>query len=442
MKKEEEIINRYLDQRLNPEELEELDQLLQKDSLLRKKFYNQSNVVTALEEEFEQTEASPKVISISSSKTKFNLYALAACLLIGLGIFQIYFSTHSPEIIATLKENENAAWESSLPTTAGSKLRPGIMNLKAGVATIRFSSGAEITLEAPAEIEIQNPMRAKINRGNIVVHVPEPAHGFVLDTPDGYAVDHGTSFGVFVGGQGRETTFKVLEGSISVHPLKGDALFLKENESTRVSSMVVGPKNLIESTESLVGSELTVNSFRIHTNGKNLSIIRNDEFDYLDLDHLMVKLDTGNKPYERRTLINFSTDHVDWSKIKNASLRINLVPSKWGHRVYLPTTNRFTVFAVAGFTGIEWNQNLKWSESPKIEECVEVGNFEIPRSQESGSILIQTPNLLEFMKEHQSHEYTFVIIRNTSELKGSGLVHTFASDSHPESSGPSLELSY
>ena len=73
---------------------------------------------------------------------------------------------------------------------------------------------------------------------------------------------------------------------------------------------------------------------------------------------------------------------------------------------------------------------------------MEVGNFEIPRSQESGSILIQTPNLLEFMKEHQSHEYTFVIIRNTSELKGSGLVHTFASDSHPESSGPSLELSY
>ena len=174
MKKEEEIINRYLDQRLNPEELEELDQLLQKDSLLRKKFYNQSNVVTALEEEFEQTEASPKVISISSSKTKFNLYALAACLLIGLGIFQLYLATHSPEIIATLKENENAAWESSLPTTAGSKLRPGIMNLKAGVATIRFSSGAEITLEAPAEIEIQNPMRAKINRGNIVVHVPEP----------------------------------------------------------------------------------------------------------------------------------------------------------------------------------------------------------------------------------------------------------------------------
>ena len=33
MKKEEEIINRYLDQGLNPEELEELDQLLQKKIL-------------------------------------------------------------------------------------------------------------------------------------------------------------------------------------------------------------------------------------------------------------------------------------------------------------------------------------------------------------------------------------------------------------------------
>ena len=69
--------------------------------------------------------------------------------------------------------------------------------------------------------------------------------------------------------------------------------------------MGVGTKNLIESTESLVENELTEESFRIYTGGKNLSIIRNDEFDYLDRDHLMVKLDTGNKPYERRTLINF-----------------------------------------------------------------------------------------------------------------------------------------
>jgi hypothetical protein len=156
----------------------------------------------------------------------------------------------------------------------------------------------------------------------------------------------------------------------------------------------------------------------------------------------MVKLDTGGKPYERRSLINFMTSETDWSEIKDAGLRINLVPSRWGHRVYLPITNRFKVLAVAGFTGIEWNQTLNWEEAPKIEDCTEVGTFEIPRSQDSGSILLKTPELLKFLKYNQSHEYTFIIIRETSETKGSGLVHTFASDSHPQSSGPSLELSY
>jgi len=100
------------------------------------------------------------------------------------------------------------------------------------------------------------------------------------------------------------------------------------------------------------------------------------------------------------------------------------------------------VLAVPGFTGIEWNQTLNWEEAPKIEDCTEVGTFEIPRSQDSGSILLKTPELLKFLKENQSQRYTFIIIRETSETKGSGLVHTFASDSHPQSSGPSLELSY
>ena len=100
------------------------------------------------------------------------------------------------------------------------------------------------------------------------------------------------------------------------------------------------------------------------------------------------------------------------------------------------------MLAVAGFTGIEWNQTLNWEEAPKIEDCTEVGTFEIPRSQDSGSILLKTPKLSNFLKENQSQEYTFMIVRETSETRGSGLVHTFASDSHPESSGPSLELSY
>ena len=53
------------------------------------------------------------------------------------------------------------------------------MNLKAGVATITFDSGAEITMEAPCKIEIQDPMRAKLYQGNVIVKAPESAKGFI-----------------------------------------------------------------------------------------------------------------------------------------------------------------------------------------------------------------------------------------------------------------------
>jgi hypothetical protein len=34
-----------------------------------------------------------------------------------------------------------------------------------------------------------------------------------------------------------------------------------------------------------------------------------------------------------------------------------------------------------------------------------------------------------------------LLVRETTELEGRGLVHAFASDTHPEASGPLLELS-
>ena len=156
----------------------------------------------------------------------------------------------------------------------------------------------------------------------------------------------------------------------------------------------------------------------------------------------MVKLDTGSNPYERRALFNFKEDQVDWSKIKKSRLRLNLVPCGVGHRVYLPKTNRFKLYALAGFTGVESWENLKWGEAPTTESATLVGRFEIPRSQERGSITIESNELLEFLKSNNASEYTFILTRETTETRGSGMVHAFASDSHPEASGPTLELSF
>ena len=96
MKKEEELINRYLNEDLNEDELHEFDQLLQEDPKLRRNFYDQTNVISALEEEFGKTQSSGKVIEIQPTKRKLVPYglAIAASLILSIGIFAFYFKTN------------------------------------------------------------------------------------------------------------------------------------------------------------------------------------------------------------------------------------------------------------------------------------------------------------------------------------------------------------
>ncbi len=91
----------------------------------------------------------------------------------------------------------------------------------------------------------------------------------------------------------------------------------------KLSLKVLQPYQILEQEDEV---------FRIQTAGKCQSIIRNDEIAYLDQDYLMVRLDTGSNPYERRALFNFKDDQVDWSKTRSARLRLNLVPCGLGHR--------------------------------------------------------------------------------------------------------------
>src|SRR6056300_911926 len=146
----------------------------------------------------------------------------------------------------------------------------------------------------------------------------------------------------------------------------------------------------------------------------------------------MVKLDTGSNPHERRSLFNFQIGETDVSKVKKVRLRLNLVPCGLGYRVYLPKVNQFQVYAIAGFSEIESWLDLKWEEAPSIESATLIGNFEIPLSQERGSVLIESQELTNFLKENNTSEYTFIVTRQTTEIRGSGMVHAFASDSHPE----------
>ncbi len=359
-------------------------------------------------------------------------------------LFAVSFlpSLSKPTSIATLASCENAAWESSLPTTPGSMLLPGTLKLITGIATIRFDSGAEVMMEAPANIELISSMRGKLVNGAAVVSVPEPAIGFVLETPDGYVVDHGTQFAVNVTHDGKHSDFEVIEGEISVH-LRSTGEQVRLNDRQFAS---IAMQKLTTFEDELPVNELSTapQILRVGTNGRAGSVIRNNKRNKRIVPtQLMAKQGGAGGNWDLRSFFAFELSNVDFDSTESVRLRLNLVPSGIGFATRLPEMNRFAIYGMTNKAKEDWQIECLWDDSPGPEDGVLLGTFEIPRSVQRGSFGIQTDELLNFLKADRTGSATLVLVRETGQIHGDGpgLVHAFATDAHPEASGPCLEFS-
>jgi len=89
------------------------------------------------------------------------LAALAAAVALGF-VMSRAREMARPRTVATLVQAQNTKWAgSTLPTLENSKLGPGTLALVEGVATLKFDSGAMVTLEAPTRLEILNAMNCR-----------------------------------------------------------------------------------------------------------------------------------------------------------------------------------------------------------------------------------------------------------------------------------------
>ena len=439
------LIHRYLLGEATEAQVQELDRLMAEDKGLRREYVQAAATETGLREVAFERAAEP--VSIPSSKAKSSqasmllwvgvLASIAALLVFAVVSVSVL---DNPDPVATLASGENAAWESSLPTTPGSKLTPGVMKLISGIATIRFDSGAEVVLEAPAQLMLISRMRGKLIDGAAMVSVPEPAVGFVLETPSGYVVDHGTRFAVNVAGDGKASDFEVIEGEISVHlSSTGEEVRLTNQQSASIvkEKLVTFAGNIPERT--LDQSNQVI---RIGSGGRATSVVRNNNRGKrLHPDMLMVKrTETGTQ--DRRSFFSFDLSEVDWNQVTTARLRLNLIPSGIGFANRLPKSNRFGVYGLTNEAKRNWSMDSLWADAPAPEDGLLLGTFEIPRSRQQGVFGIEGDELLNFLKTQGDEPVTLILVRETGQVEGEGpgLVHAFASDSHPESSGPVLEF--
>lgn len=449
----QQLVDAWRDSDLSNDQAETLSRILRESNEARRVFAEEARLHGLLHcavdaEAIEQSCKLPAIRSeyavrplrVSTSLLLKGFVAVVACLLVAIGATG-WLSTPARTTVALLASSEHAAWESALPTTTGSQLEPGILHLKSGVASIQFHSGATVLLEAPASLELVTSMRSKIYSGAAVIDVPDTALGFIMETPDGYAIDYGTRFAVRVDPQQRQSDFEIIEGEIAVHhPSSGEEVRLVgEGRAATVSpsAMVITDPNEHEKT--LAQSTRLI---RVETNGRCGSALRNNQrVPYIHHEFLAVKR-TNKGKWDYRSFFSFDLSHIDLETVEMAQLWLNLLPSTRGLASRLPKINRFGIYGLTNPAKEDWQVECLWDDSPGPEDGVRLGTFEVPRSLQRGRFGIEGEPLLKFLRENRGGPVTLILVRETTKMDGvgNGLTHLFASDQHPEAVGPLLEL--
>ena len=127
------LIQRYLVGDVSEDEVKELDRLLADDPDLRYEFVLGAATDAGLREVALERAAEPAQAQPQAKPTRWYRgvvwLSVAAAVVVVLTFGPSLFRQ---DMIATLASSENAAWESSLPTTPGSRLAPGTSQAQFG----------------------------------------------------------------------------------------------------------------------------------------------------------------------------------------------------------------------------------------------------------------------------------------------------------------------
>ena len=351
--------------------------------------------------------------------------------------------------VATLVQAENCKWAGSdLPTAVNSQLSPGTLALVEGIATLKFKNGATVTIEAPTKLQIVNAMHCRLIEGSLTAEVPEPAHGFTVDTADLKVVDLGTRFGVTAGSAGNSQV-RVFDGEVEIGGLSNGAnKRLTEGQGLHVGSgnVPAGQEPMRQpQMEKADGWTSIATSFG---RGKDGYARRGDAHGPAGSHPLlMVKHSDlpASRNNERRAFLSFDVSQA--GKMIEAQLVLDPEPSGFGFSALVPDS-RFTVYGVTDEARDEWSENeARWKDVPGFDDAgpeagkvKKLAEFSIPRGGSGDRLTIRGADFADFVRQNTNGLVTFVIVRETGETDPSGLVHAFASREHPTARPPILQV--
>jgi FecR protein len=453
-------IQRMLDGLLSPEEEARFKQEVVSDTSLRSAYVEQlwlhstlrahgDQLLDVFEEQASAT--SPMVAARTWPRAARVALAMAACVTAVACVFAFGKGSLFARPVATLVQAENCQWAGSdLPTAVNSKLGAGRLALVEGIATLRFKNGATVVMEAPTTLDIYDAMHCRLIEGTVTAEVPEPAHGFAIDTPDIKVVDLGTKFGVTASTTGNSQV-RVFEGEVVINGLASGEI----KHLTTGRGLQVGSGNTSAGQEPTRGEQVKESGgwTAIPTSfgrGKDAFVRRSFHDTAGGKSPLLIvkhtELEHGIKN-ERRALISFDVSLANASKIQEAQLILDPEPSGFGFSALVPDS-RFAVYGITDESLDAWEENeVRWETlpgctdaGPVTAQTKKLAEFWMPRGGAGTPLTIRSDDLAQFIRFDTNGVVSLLIIRETGETDPSGLAHAFASKEHPTARPPTLRL--
>jgi len=449
-------IDRSFDGQLSEEEWDALQQAVISDPELRRQYVEQRWLHALLESESGALTgrlSEPKERQTAVMKRPFVRLAAAAAVVL-FGVSLILFSQSRPApVVATLIQAENCRWAGSdLPTVEGAGLSAGTLSLAEGMATIRFNSGATVTLEAPSVLVVESAMKCRLVEGSVVADVPESAYGFTIDTARMEVIDLGTRFGVTTTPLGDSNVF-VFEGEVKVnrddlpepkHVFAGKSLVSEAGATPQQTDQEVLRVDATAASPGPDWTAITTSTGR----GGDIYVRRGDQHGPTGSHPLLMVKHTDLAPNnERRALLCFDLAGIDRASLRSAKLALKLEPSGLGFSSLVPDS-RFAVYGLVDPDTAAWSEDdLTWKNAGALVEkpiqestATRLAEFHVLKGSPNRLVEVSADAFVDFLRTHPGETVSLMIVRETGESDRQGLVHAFASKEHPSATAPTLWL--
>lgn len=501
------LFEKTIEASLSPEENERLQQLLSQSPAVRKTYLQYmhlnaclhwKNVPVSEADNYDFVEAA----GMSEPSQRFGWLRgsmLTTAMLVGLAASLLFLISGmlmsqrggtngqgASPLIATLVETKGCSWgDSSLPTAQGSALTEGTFRLILGMATLKFESGALVTIEAPVELELVDPMNCRLIDGTLVADIPPQAKGFRVSTQSAILVDQGTSFGVVVDQESGLTDVQVFEGIVDVaqrSTLKkqrmetGERAFINDVEMTQANEADEELSSEDFSTETEDPFEQAITVTTEVGRGKVGYLINTNTTSAIFDKRLVVKTSHLKSRYDSSAWLSFDLESLGQRRVNRARIELDILPSSRGYASLVPDAT-FAIYGIVGEVESDEGQAQRLSKPTSFEgvksplntiaqingvdtltgpaglpvEVTLLGRFVVPQGMESGLAIVDDPALVQFVNDFQQRRdddrlqdhdqlLTVLLIRETSETGLRGLSHTFARGTPYKGVSPTLRL--